>query len=318
VAVVPDMAAALGTDIYIITVLAYLIFGSLISGTMAWIGVNTGQELIVVVSRLFGCRGKKIAALTILSVCLPASILTGGFYAGWVINLSTGLSLNIAAPICILFFSVLAAGQAHELLKISNYIALLLVPAILIMMVVYGFGNPEYNLDYSKINWLLVSALIGYNAGGMRSALIVETAAHLSRKGYKAIFLVVLAKLVEGLFTLALTHLILLAGIQGPVAIANAAAKIGGLTAFHIFNLILFCTFTSAMVPAMTVNARQIRIVTGLSFRKALLVATGIVGIGHFLGFGIIIKIMGFTGIIMIAFTIYTAYAVHKYGLNHS
>ena len=318
VAVVPDMAVILGQDIYVVTILAYIVFGSIISGITAWIGVRSGHELVIVVRKLFGNRGKKISAFVILSICIPASILTGGFYSGWLTNIFLGIPVKLAIPICILIFSLLANGYAHEILKLSNYIALLLVPIVLAIFVYYGFTFTVRSFDVGEINWLLVSALVGYNAGGMRSALIVETAAYLSRKGCKTILLVVLAKVVEGLFTLGIVHLILSAGIHGPLAVSKYAHEVAGTAGYFVFNVILFCTFMSAMVPAMTVNARQMKILTGLSPKVSLLLSGIVIYLGTMLDFGTIIEVMGFSGMITVVFILYTAYALHKYGLNHS
>lgn len=318
VAVVPDMAVMLGKDIYIVTILAYIIFGSVMAGLTAWIGVKSGHELVFVVHQLFGCRGKKIAAAVILSICLPASVITGGFYSGWVANTSLGIPLGAAIPACIVLFSLLAAGYGDELLKLSNYIAFLLVPVMIAIFCFSGFSLPAGDLDIGEVNWLLVSALVGYNAGGMKSALIVEIAAHLARRGCKTIVLVILAKVVEGLITLGIVHLILIAGLHGPLAISMIAGHIAGPAGFYLFNLILFCTFMSAMVPAMNVNARQIRLLTGLSFNYSLFISGLLVYLGSLLNLTAIITVMGLSGMITAVFIIYTAYTLHKYGLNHS
>lgn len=310
VAVVPDMAAALGEDIYVTTIFAYIVIGSVVTGLSAWIGVTTGQELVAVVKRLFGCTGKRILALITLAVCIPASSITGGFYAGWVISMLTGLPVPAAIPVCVLIFSLLAAGYGQELLKVSNYVALLLIPIIIII-----FFNHEFTpvtMKWNNINWMLVSALVGYNAGGMRPALIVETAAYLSRKGYKAVLLVVLAKLVEGMFTLAMAHSVVLASVHGPLALTRVVDKMFGAGVVNLFSLILFCTFMNTMAPAMKVNARQISILTGLSFWPSLVVAALTVCIGSFMDYTVILSVMSGTGVIIAAFIVYTAYFLHK------
>ncbi|MEG6585589.1 hypothetical protein V6C17_08280 [Dendrosporobacter sp. 1207_IL3150] len=318
VAVVPDMAVNLGQEIYVITILSYLVFGSIIAGVSAWIGVKSRHELVVVVRKLFGSRGKKISALVILAICIPASVLTGGLYSGWITNSLFNIPLSFAIPMCIIFFSLLATGSAHELLKLSNYISLLIVPAILVIFFYHGFSVPDVKWNSGEINWLLVSALVGYNAGGMRSALIVETAAYLAKRGCKTIYLIILAKIIEGTFTLGLVHLIVLAGISGPLAVSNLVSKMSGPIGLYFFNFILLCTFISAMVPAMTVNARQVQILTGLSLKCSLFISAVLVYLGSLLSFAAIIDIMGYAGILTILFILYTAYALHKYGLNHS
>ncbi|NLP41248.1 MAG: hypothetical protein GX348_03475 [Veillonellaceae bacterium] len=317
-ALVPDMAAIVGPDIYITTIFAYMVFGSIIAGLAAWIGVKSGYELLVVIKRLFGCRGKKILAIAILAVCVPASALTGGYYCGWAIYKITGLTPTIVVPICLLVFSVLAAGYASELLKISNYISLSLVPIVIIMMFTRDLSSIG-NINFSaNVDWLLVCALIGYNVGGMRPVLIVETAAYLTQKGYKAIFLVIIAKLIEGIITLVMAHLVIVAQVHGPLALSGVYASTFGSNAVYLFDIILFCTFLNTMAPAMMVNAKQVSILTGVSFWPALLIASVLVFFGAFADFKTIIEVMSFTGLFMAVFIVYTAYFLHKNGIKQS
>lgn len=318
VAVVPDMAALVGKDIYTTTIFAYMFFGSLIAGLSAWIGVKSGYELLVVIKRLFGCQGKKILAIAILAVCIPASALTGGYYCGWVIYKIIGLTPMIGIPLCLLMFSVLAAGYGSELLKLSNYISLFLVPLIIIMILTSDL-NAVRNINLSaNVDWLLVCALIGYNVGGMRPVLVVETAAYLTQKGYKAIYLVILAKLFEGIITLIMAHLVLIAQVKGPLALSGVYASLFGSNAVYVFDIILFCTFMNTMAPAMMVNAKQVSILTGISFWPALFIAAVLVYLGTFADFKTIMSVMSFTGLFMAVFIIYTAYFLHKNGIKQS
>jgi len=226
-AVVPDMAAILGSSIYITTVVAYLVFGVLITGISAWIGVKTGQELIVVVRRVFGSRGKKLMALAIIAVCIPASALTGGYFSGWIINAASGIPHAYSSLLCITFFAVLATGGGNEFLRLSNYFSLLLIPALTLLAASFAFPTQPVApvLDIGDVNWSLVLALIGYNAGGMRPALVVEAAAYLTRRKNKAIILAVVAKLVEGVITLIVAHIVIVAGTEGPMALSGAVAN---------------------------------------------------------------------------------------------
>lgn len=318
IAVVPDMAADIGADIYITSVFAYFIFGSIVAALAAWIGAETGLELLFVVKRLFGCFGKKVLAVIILSICLPASALTGGYFAGWILFTLTGIPLWVGMPLCIVVFSLLAAGYGKEILIISNYISLLLVPILLVTL--YNYGVPSF-MDLTvegNVNWLLVCALIGYNVGGMRPILVVEAAAQLDRQGYKAIGMVILAKLMEGIITLAAAHLILITGAKGPVALIHAIGSFWGPFGILLANLILLCTFMNTMAPAMLVNAKQISLLTGLSFWPAMWFAGVAVGLFSFVNFAIILRIMSYTGVMMAVFIGYTAYFLHKYGMNQS
>ncbi|MPM46810.1 hypothetical protein SDC9_93517 [bioreactor metagenome] len=318
VAVVPDMASLVGPDIYITTIFAYMVFGSLIAGLSAWIGVKSGYELLVVIKRLFGCRGKKILAIAILAVCIPASVLTGGYYCGWAIYKIIGLTPLVGMPLCLLLFSILAAGYGPELLKMSNYISLFLVPIVIVMILTCDL-NAVRSINLSAdVDWLLVCALIGYNVGGMRPVLVVETTAYLTQKGYKAIFLVILAKLFEGIITLVMAHLVLITQIDGPLALSGVCASIFGSNAVYFFDIILFCTFMNTMAPAMMVNAKQVSILTGVSFWPALFIAALLVYLGTFADFRMILKVMSFTGLFMAVFIIYTAYFLHKNGIKQS
>lgn len=312
VAVVPDLAAKLGKEIYLTTIIAYIIIGSVMAGLSAWIGVKTGQDLTVIVKTLFGCKGKKILAAAILAVSIPASTLTGGYYSGWVLQMLTGISFCFSVVLCIGVFSFLAAGWCSELLKISNYISIVLAPLVIILLITRGNTNfLDFDLG-ANINWMLVCALVGYNVGGMRPVLVVETAAYLSEKSYKAILLIILAKLFEGLFTLAVVHLVIIAELSGPVALSKVAEANWGLRSAYFFNVVLFCTFLNTMAPAMMVNAKQISILTGIPFHFSLALAGIIVCIGSFFEVDLILRVLSYTGVFMTAFIIYTAYFLHK------
>lgn len=316
VAVIPDMAGSLDNDIYISTIFAYIILGIIIAAITAWIGVRTAQDLVVVARSIYGTRGKKVLALTLLSISIPASALTGGYYAGEIVHILTGIPHSVAALACLTLFSLLAVGYSHELLKVSNYIALLLIPILIFFFFLHDLQFNSAVLKWDQVNWLLVLGLTGYNVGGMWSALVVETAAYLSQKGSKAILLVILAKLVEGIFTLCMVYLVLSTGAHGPLALTSVVSSFGGDSMIYIFNIILFCTFANTMAPAMLVNARQISSLTGLSFWPALLLAAIIVYVVNFLSFSLILSIMGYTALLMILFIIFTAYFLHKYGIN--
>jgi hypothetical protein len=316
VAVVPDMASVIGTDIYSTIIVAYVILGSLITGISAWIGVQTGQELIIVVKKYFGCTGKNTLAAIILATCIPASAITGCYFAGWVLHLLTGIPILAAGPVCLLFFTLMAAGYGFEFLKLSNYLALFLLPVVGILFFQQDSTNLQHFFDMGAINWPLAFALIGYNSGGMRSILVVEAAALLSKKGDKAVFLAVMSKVVEGLFTVGVAHLVLFAGAAGPLALSQVVHKFLGTIGFHIFNLILLCTFMNTMVPAMIVNARQISIITDLPIWPSLGLSMLAVYLVSLVNFNTLLMMMSWAGLITIGFLVYTAWFLHKQRIN--
>lgn len=318
VAVIPDMAGILGNkNIYISTLCAYVVFGLLFATILAWIGVKSGQELVVVMKELYGIQGKRILAFIILSISIPASALTGGYYAGQILQTFIGTTNDFTILICLVLFSLLAAGYSHFLVILSNYIGLLLAPIILILFVSHNISLEDFIIpSVSNINWLLVIGLLGYNVGGMWSILVVEMGAYLSQRGNIAILLVILAKSTEGIFTLLVAYLVLSVNISGPLALSGIVSQMGEAIIVHIFNLILFCTFTNTMVPAMLVNAKQVSSITGVTFFPALLLAGVVIYAVSCMSFLNILVIMSYSGFAMMLFIIYTAYLLHKISVN--
>ncbi len=313
--VVPDAASRAGAGIFVTIILAYSVFGAGLTGLAAWIGVRTGAELAVVVRRLFGTRGKRLFAVITLGISVPASALTGGYFAALLVRDLTGLPQAAAAPLCLALFTLMAAGYLAELLIIANYCSLLLVPAIVIMLVSSGGGGPQ-PLPPAEMDWPLVMALFGYNAGGMRPALAAETAACLARRGGRAVWLTVAAKLVEGVLTLALAYIVLAAGATGPMALTAAAASVFGPTGGAVFAGVLFCTFATTMVPAMVLNGRHVACCTGMASWRAVAAAGCAVYLATFLPYDTVLRIMAWTAAATTVFIVYTAYAVHKNGGN--
>ncbi|HWR45360.1 hypothetical protein [Sporomusa sp.] len=322
VAVVPAMASLLGNGIYATVFLAYMIFGSVVAGMSAWIGVKSGRELTAVVKRLFGIRGKRVLALAVLAVSLPASALTGGYFAGQLMENLTGMPYMVAVPLCIASCSLLAAGYGRELLRISNYLALLFIPATGVMLAMLldtiQIMPLENLISLDHISWPLVLALIGYNACGMRSALVVEAGTYFAAKDYTGVYLAVLAKFFEGFFTLLLAHLALVGGTSGLMPLPAVADKVFGPWLAIGFNSILLCIFINTMVPAMLVNAKQLSVLTRLNLWPALALSGLLIWVGSFISLDLMLMLMSGTGLVMIVFICYIAYSLHKQGANKS
>ena len=319
IAVVPMMALLIGDSIYATVFFAYMIFGSIVAGLTAWIGIKSGKELAIVVKRLFGKSGKALMAVAVLAVSLPASSLTGGFFAGQLMENITGIPYFLTVPICIIACTSLAGGNGQELLRVSNYLALLFIPIIgfLVGSVLIESGNllPE-ELVAGQINWPLVLALIGYNAGGMRSALVVEAGTYLADKDLRGVWLAVLAKCFEGLVTLMLAYVALTAGAKGIMPLPSVAEKVFGSWGSFVFNTSLLCILINTMVPAMLVNAKQLGYLTKLPFRPALVLAGIMVWMGSFVSLDVIMQMMSGAGLMMITFITWVALVLHKQESN--
>ena len=313
---IPDMVIILGNDSYLTNIIVYMILGGSLTILTAWIGITSGRDLVGVTKKIYGPFGKKILAIALLATSIPASALTGGYYAGSIVQLLLGLPYWLSSFACLLLFSLFAVQFNHELLKLSNYIGLLLIPILVCIFLVCNFQYVTVSLKWSHVNWLLVLGIIGYNVGGLWLAFLVETTAYWAQQGNRGIIIVILAKIVEGLITLGVAYLVLSAGIQGPLAVATLVNTQSHTLFSNLFLVVLLCNFCNAMAPAMIVNARQISSLMTMSFWPGIIVSTTLVYGMSFLKFSMILAIMGYTSIIMILFIIYTAYSLHKYGIN--
>lgn len=316
VGMIPDMASELGKDNYIMTLYVYILVGGILATLTAWIGVASGLDLTAVTQVLYGAVGKQLLAVSLLAISIPASAVTGGYYAGSVLQLCMGIPYGIAVLVSLVIFSILSIGYYHEVLKISNYIAFLLLPMVMITIFEQHVSLGNISLRWGHINWLFVLGLVGYNVGGMWSALLVETGTYLSWKGKKGIVVVGLAKVVEGFFILAMAYFLVATDIQGPLALATLVSKESGELWIAIFHMVVFSILINTMAPAMLVNTRQVSNLTGLSFWPSLVVVmTTIYGLS-FLSLPLLLSLMGYASVLMILFIINTAYFLHKYGIN--
>lgn len=314
VALIPDLVGSLDGGQAMVSIVIAMIAGVIIAAVVAWIGVTTRQDLVAATKKRCGVFGKKIVALILLAVSIPASSLTGCYYAGGILKLLVGLPYWLAALVCLALFSFLAFGWQRQLLQLSNYIGLLLLPLIILIFFLCDIRWHTISVRWIHINWPLVFALTGYNVGGMWLALLMETAAYLSQKGKGAIVIVMMAKILAAIITLCAALLVLSVGVQGPLALPAAVSQMHG--ASMIFNIALFCTFVNVMTPAMLLNTRQMKSLTGLSFWPALFLTMILIYIISFMPFSLILSMMSYTGFFMILFIIYTAYFLHKYGIN--
>lgn len=313
IAVVPDMAAELGYQIIITVILAYIVLGAGIAGILAWIGVTTGYELNRVVTNLFGCRGKKYLAFITLMVCIPASALTGGYFTGAIIQTMFDVPNYISIPLFLLIVSLLAVGIGNELLKLSNYLGLLLIPMICILFLLSDIPFKPLIFTYDSIDWVLVLALAGYNIGGMHSLLVVETSACLLKKRHKTIYLSIFSKVIEGLVTLSLAYLVIITDTCGPLALLSTANKIFAAPLSYLVSIIMLCIFLNTMAPAMVVNAKQLRILTKLPVVSSLFLSGILVWALSFFHYHKLLLMISIGTVGLIIFIIFTVHNLHKH-----
>lgn len=314
VAVIPDILGLLEDEEFMVSIFTSILLGVLITAVIAWIAIMTGEDLVAATKKRCGVFGKKIVAITLLAASIPASSLTGCYYAGGMLQLFVDLPYWVAALLCLILFSSLGMGYNRELLTLSNYIGLLLLPLMMLIFFQYDVQWSTVSFDWINIKWSLVFVLTAYNIGGMWLALLMESTTYLLKKGNWAMVILVLAKVVEGIITLCIAYFVVSVGAQGPLALTSIASHLGGVAI--IFNIVLFCTFMNTMAPAMLLNARQMSILTGLTFWPALFLVMILIYIISFIQFSLILSFMSYIGFLMILFIIYTAYFLHKYGMN--
>ena len=312
VAVVPDIALVMGDAIYSTVIVAYILLGTIVTGLSAWIGVRTGLNLVQVMKKMYGTKGKVMLSVIVLAVSLPASAITGGYFAGLVLQKLTGMPQAISGACCLMVFALLATESGRDWLQLSNYCSLLLLPMLLLMVWHNGFSFSVIHSPLVSISWPLIFALIGYHAGGIRLVLIVETAALLSKKGANAIVLTMGAKVLEGLITVGLAQLVVSSGLYGPLTLSQIADASWGQTGEYLFNIILLCTFINTMAPAMMVNAKQIGVISRLALLPAMMTAVTIIYLLNLASLFTLLAIMSVTGLLTVLFLLSMAWMIHR------
>lgn len=319
VALVPFLTARLDGEIYGTVFWSYCVLGTITAAISAWIGVKTGLELPVMAHKVFGRWGKRVLAVLILAVSLPASSLTGGLFAGLALQNITGWPFSVTVAVCLATATLLACGWGREMLKLSNRVAVLVVPAAAALLLVSGpLALPPAASPWGwKINLPMVMALWGYNAGGMRPAIIAEAAAYMRKKGEWAVWLAAAAKLLEGLITMGIAYVALRNAAGVPLALADAAGLWWGDAGRKVMTVILLCVFFSTMAPAMMVNARQLMNLTAMPYSAAMALTLLCVTGGTILGLERLLHVLMWTGLGMAAYTVTAAWLAHKCCREH-
>lgn len=297
IAVVPVMAAVLQEDIYWVILLAYFGIGACLAGISAWIGAVTKDELPQTVEWSGGKPAKDLVTWAILGVCLPASALTGGFFAGALLADTIGISQKYGALLVLLVYSLFVLYKNKKCVMWINLVSLLSIPIVLYGCLQYNQLNLgiQENLHVQLNQWTLVWALVGYNAGGLRPVLLAETGTYL-KCPWTAVGVAVAAKWLEGVITLVLAYTVVESGAAGLLPVGQILETHWGMMGRNIFIISFLGIFFSCMVPAMAVNAYQIKGLTGMQCMHALLWALVIVLSITFLGLEILLGILAVTG----------------------
>jgi hypothetical protein len=298
IAVVPVMAAVLLEDIYGVILIAYFLIGAFLAGISAWIGSVAKDELPQTVEWSGGKSAKNLVTWAILGVCIPASALTGGFFAGYLLADIIGVSQKFGALLVLLMYSLFVLYKNKRCVMWVNALSLLTIPVLIMGCLLHNQLNTGLQENYYvQINkWTLVCALVGYNAGGLRPVLLAEAGTYLSCP-WTAAGIAVAAKWVEGIITLILAYSVVQSGAAGILPVGQILEMHWGLAGRMFFILSFFGIFFSCMVPAMAVNAHQIKGLTGMQCAYALTWALAIVLSITFLGLKIILGILAVTGV---------------------
>lgn len=298
IAVVPVMAAVLPDDIYWVILVAYFVVGAFLAGISAWIGSVARDELPQTVEWSGGKPAKNLLTWAILGVCIPASALTGGFFAGSLLADITGISWEYGALLVLLVYSSFVLNKNKKCIMWINTISLITIPVLIMGCLQHnqlGTGLQE-NFNVQINQWTLVCALVGYNAGGLRPVLLAEAGTYFSCP-WAAAGIAVAAKWVEGIITLILAYSVVESGAAGLLPVGQILETHWGLAGRILFVLSFLGIFFSCMVPAMAVNAHQIKGLTGMHCVYALIWALVIVLGITFLGLEILLGILAVTGI---------------------
>ena len=317
VAVVPDIALVIGDGIYSTVIVAYILLGTIVTGLSAWIGVRTGLNLVQVVKKMSGSHGKVMLSFIVLAVSLPASAITGGYFAGLVLQKLTGMPQAISAACCLMVFAWLATESGRDWLQLSNYCSLLLVPMLLLMFWHNGFSSSAILSPVESISWPLIFALIGYHAGGIRLVLIVDSFSRFANHGEIDSVPTLRASVLEGLITIGLAQMVVGSGLYGPLTLSQIADASWGQTGEYLFNIILLCTFINTMAPAMMVNAKQISVISRLPLLPATAAAVIIIYLLSLVSLCTLLAIMSVTGLLTVLFLLCVTWMIHQGQVNN-
>lgn len=310
-ALVPDMIALYGNPVFTTLVVSYVIISSTITALSAWMGIMGREELFIIVKRLFNFTGKRWLALAMLAISLPASALTGCVFSGWIVHTIVGIDIEWAMLISLLIFWLASLSLHNWLLSSARYLTVLCIPLFLIAGVIELHDFPIQTIPWGPVDWTLALALVGYNTGGIRPAIMVEAAACLSKRGYQVIVVAVLSKLFEGFFTFIMAVVVYSAGIAGPNSLLRLMEMSVGPAGMTLFALLLYGLFLNTMAPAMKVNIKQLGILLGLSkFWSTIIVLVLIYSISQCRLY-VILQGMSVSGLLMIGLNIYTAYCLY-------
>lgn len=311
VLLVPYLVQTKGLTIIPTLCLAYWFGNWLIGGLSTWIGCQGRHELFILARRGLGISGRNILAWAILFVSLPASAVTAVIFGSWLLQTILPWPDFVLAFILLALCVILAYEKQETLLKPIQYVSLVFFPGFLLLFS-QNFAFQPMLYSWPDIDWITFLALVSYSCCGIRPPVMVETAAYLRRKNHHPFQVFTMAKFCEGILVLALVYMALACPVSTSLPLLYLAdqqwgawGKVGGV-------IVLLCLVFHVMIPAMTVNAKQLRILFPLSERWAYLVAGVMV---YFLGqldIAVHIQIISFTGLIMMILLIYLAYSLRK------
>lgn len=310
-AVVPAMAAIMGSEIMGTVIMAYFMVGCTVAGLCTWIGVKTGQELIPAAVRLYGGQARVGLACLIALVTLPASAVTGYYWSGLIIHHLTGMAHPLSGLVCLMVFTALAGGRGQEWLKISNTLTLMAAPVLVFLCLYHHPTNQTAPSDWGSINWITVFALTAFHACGTRTLLAVETGAALQKKGREAIILALTAKCIEGVIAVGAVQVAVSANLTEGLALCQAGA-VWGAGGFAVMSLFLLSAFTNVMVPAMTVSGRQMTILFGMTSEAGLVTALVLVCALSLISMEVLWYLLSMAGLGSVLFITYTVWKLHK------
>ncbi len=147
---------------------------------------------------------------------------------------------------------------------------------------------------------------------------MVETAAGMQKKKYGVILLVILANLLEGIVAVLMAGMVVETGAAGPLALINTMKIVFGEVVVKYLNIGLLIIFAGTMAPAMMVNAKQISVLSGLSWPTSFIIAYLMVYFLSLLGTEVILRVLSFSGLVTILFVMYLAYNLYKYGVKQT
>jgi len=257
---VPDLAGRNGNSLFPQIMLAYLVTGSVVYGLAAWLGSYKGLPLDQLCKVYWGERGLRSQAVISLMVAIPACALTGGYFAGLLLEKLWGVEWSSGALLSLGLALGLACAGTNGCVKKTGIIFSLTVVAVIMVLAgvsAVSFHHQPVRGPFENLLWPTVAVMVAFNSGGIMPQLVTEVAARYYGDVKVAVTVAMGAKIIEGVLTGALAWSVVRQGAGGPAAVVELVQLMAGDRAGLIWGLLVYAALVVFLAPILAACAIQ-------------------------------------------------------------